>query len=184
MTCINVNKEQLAGIPLNKSPQETNGTEGLSCSEQHLWNGDPQWSRRKDPALLRWHRYSRHFDAHISHHTCCVLPYSSQTCHLLPHLLHCSPQLMGKGIGGKGSTKSSPEGQMHRGTAGEWETAQVPPAAEHPSAGAPPGAGALVCKHQPPGNTVPAFPGHTDCPVVLILRTCKELCQSSGTAAI
>lgn len=176
MTCINVNKEQLAGIPLNKSPQETNGTEGLSCSEQHLWNGD-QWSWREDLMLLRWHHYSQHFDRHISHHTCCVLPYSSQTCHLLPHLLHCSPHLMGKDTGGKGSTKSSPEGQMHRGTAGEWEPAQVPPAAEHPSA-------ASVCNHQPWGNTIPAFPGHHDCPVALTLGTCKELCHSSVTAAI
>lgn len=180
MTCINVNKEQLAGIPLNESPQETNGTEGLSCSGQHLWNGG-QWSWREDLVLLRWHR---HFDRHISHHTCCVLPHSSQTCHILPHLLHCSPHLMGKCMGGKGSTKSSPEGQKHRGTAGEWEPTQVCPAAEHPSAGAPPGAAALVCNHQPWGNTIPAFPGHPDCPVALILRTCKELCHSSGTAAV
>lgn len=47
---------------------------------------------------------------------------------------------MGKEMGGKGSVKNSPEGQMHEETAGqllggEWETAQVPPAAAHPSAG-------------------------------------------------
>lgn len=45
---------------------------------------------------------------------------------------------MGKEMGGKGSMKNSPEGQMHQETAGELlggerETAQLPPATEHPS---------------------------------------------------
>jgi len=42
-------------------------------------------------------------------------------------------------MGGKGSMKNTPEGQMHQETAGELlsrerEPAQVPPAATHPSA--------------------------------------------------
>lgn len=53
-------------------------------------------------------------------------------------------------MGGKGSMKNSPEGQMHQETAGELlggerETAQVPPAAEHPSARTGGHPGTAVC---------------------------------------
>lgn len=129
MTCINVNKEQLAGIPLNKSPRGTNGTEGLSCSEQHLWNGD-QRSWREDPVLLTRHHYSWHWWAHSPPHLlgdALQQPDLSAPASFTPLLTPLS---------GERQHREQSWSQIHQGTA------QVPPAAEHLSAGALLGAGA------------------------------------------